>query len=253
MTTQDFNSATLRPYAANVSEKYIVIDSEKLVNELTQRGFILRDIKRAKSGKGRHTIRMRTQEPVVVNDETLYPEIVIRNSYDKKCSFTVQTGIFRMVCSNGLTIRVPGTIGEMYKTRHMGDPAKMAEEIALEFSKNIGGVWQAHQVLAAKKLTDKQKIALAIRAAEIRWKKAFTADEAKKLLAVARPEDRGNDAWHIFNVLQEHVINGGVQLEGMKRVPRPINLARVNDIINDELFEAVYSMATTGTISPLNN
>lgn len=232
-----------------VSDRYVIIDSEKLINELTKRGFILRDIKQAKSGQGRHVVRMRTEAATEINGEKLFPEIIIMNSYDRKCGFSVETGIFRLVCSNGLTVRVPGTNGDFYKTTHIGEPAKMAEEITVRFTENLEHVFGVHKVMAAKKLTDKQKIALAIRAAEIRWNETFTPAEAKKLLAAARPEDKGNDAWRVFNVLQEHTVMGGVQLEGMKRVPKPVNRARANYQINLELFEAAYEMATTGTLS----
>lgn len=249
--TKTFKPSDVAAYRSEkVSDRYVIIDSEKLINELTKRGFILREIKQAKSGQGRHVIRMRTETATEINGEKLYPEIIIMNSYDRKCGFSVETGIFRLVCSNGLTVRVPGTNGDFYKTMHMGEPAKMAEEMTARFTENLERIFGVHKMMVAKKLTDKQKIELAMRAAEIRWNKEFTRDEAKKLLAAARPEDKGNNAWLVFNVLQEHTVNGGVQLDGMKRVPKPVNRARANYQINLELFEAAYEMATTGKLSP---
>lgn len=244
------SAANVAPYKSDVSDRYIVIDSQKLVMELENRGFILREIKQAKTGKGRHVIRMRTENFTEVNGEKLFPEIIIMNSYDRKCAFSVETGIFRLVCSNGLTVRVPGTEGDFYKCAHLGNPAKIAEEITLRFTEDLHKVFGVHKLMCEKKLTDKQKVALAVRAAEIRWNKTFTPAEAKKLLAAARPEDKGNDAWRIFNVLQEKVITGGTQLDGMKRVPKAVNRARANYQINLELFEAAYEMATTGKMSP---
>ena len=91
-------------------------------------------------------------------------------------------------------------------------------------------------------MTEKQAIDLAMKAAEIRWKKAFSRSEARKLLKAARPEDRGLSAWHVFNRLQEAVINGGTQLEGMKRMPKPVTQVRTHGLINDQIFSAVYEM-----------
>lgn len=250
---KEFRPSDVAAYRANnVSDRYIIIDTEKLIIELQKRGFVLRDIKQAKSGQGRHVVRMRTENFTEINGEKLYPEIIIQNSYDKKCAFSVETGIFRLVCSNGLTIRVPGTVGDFYKCTHLGEPAKMAEEITVKFTQSLESVWGVQRTMSEKKLTDKQKIDLAMRAAEIRWKKTFTRAEAKKLLAAARPEDKGNSAWLVFNVLQEHVINGGVQLDGMKRMPRAVNRARTHALINSQLFEYAYEMATTGKVSPFN-
>ena len=197
--------------------------------------------------KGRW-FRLRLRE---INGEKLFPEIVFQNSYDRKCSFSVEMGIFRLVCSNGLTVRVKGTEGQMYKTRHLGEPAKMASDITVEFTKNLENVWNIHRTLTAKKLTNKQMIELAMRAAELRFKKTFTATEAKKLLTVKRDDDKGNSAWHIFNVLQENTVMGGVQLEGQKRTPKPVERPRTLAVLNQQLFDAAFEMATTGRLAPL--
>jgi hypothetical protein len=245
------STLTLAPIAnANVSEKYVTINTENVVKELEKRGFILREIKQAKTGKGRHVVRMRAKIEKTVNGETMFPEIVIMNSYDKKCGFSVEFGIFRLVCSNGLTVRVPGTESTGYKTRHIGHPAQIAADVAVQFAENLEKIWGVHETMTAKKLTDKQMIALAMRAAEIRWNKTFTKAEAAKLLSTKRTDDEGNDAWRVFNVLQENTINGGVQLEGMKRVPKPVNVPRDHYRINVELFDAAFEIATVGKLSP---
>mgnify|MGYP001175456237 CR=1 FL=1 len=245
------STAALAPIAnANVSDKYVTIDTQSVVNELTKRGFVLREIKQAKTGKGRHVVRMRAKTEKTINGETLFPELVIMNSYDKKCGFSVEFGIFRLVCSNGLTVRVPGTESAMYKTRHIGEPAKIAADVALQFAENLEKIWGVHETMTAKKLTDKQMIALAMRAAEIRWNKTFTKDEAAKLLQTKRTDDEGNSAWHVFNVLQENTINGGVQIGDMKRVPKPVNVPRAHYRINAELFDAAFEMTTRGKLSP---
>jgi len=244
------STASLAPYKNPVaSDKYVTINTESVVNELQKRGFVLREIKQAKTGKGRHIVRMRPQDFTVINGEKMFPEIVIMNSYDSKCSFSVEIGIFRLVCSNGLTVCVPGT-NSMYKTRHLGEPAKIAADIALQFAQNIDEIWKVHGKLTETKLTDKQMIALAMRAAEIRWNKTFTKKEAAKLLQTKRTEDEGNDAWRVFNVLQENTIGGGVQIGDMKRVPKTVNAPKMLFEVNTRLFNAVYEIAETGKLSP---
>jgi hypothetical protein len=249
---KDFTVSDLAPITADVSDKYVVIDSEILVNELQARGFVPHKIMRSKTGSRVHTVRMRTQNAVEINGEMLFPEVIIRNSYDKTCAFSVQTGIFRLVCSNGLTVRVKDTKGDFFKTRHIGNEAMLAAEIALEFSENLASVWQVQELLVKKELSDDQMIKLAMRAARIRWQQEFTPEQAAVLLAVARPEDAGNSAWHVFNRLQENTLKGGVKIGEMKKTPRPIGKAKTHADINDQIFDAVYEMVTTDDLVAMN-
>lgn len=243
--TTEFNASSVAPTTGNnVSDKYVVINSERLICELQKRGFILRHILQPKTGRGFHTVRMRSETAYTCSGETLYPEIVFRNSYDKTSAFSCEIGIFRLVCSNGLTIRANEYGGTSFKTKHIGNEAKIAEQIALEFIQNLPAVWQVQERLALTKLTEKQAIDLAMKAAEIRWKRTFSRAEARKLLKTARPEDKGRSAWQVFNVLQEKIVNGGseTQLEGMKRAPKPITQVRTHGLVNEQLFTAVYEM-----------
>ncbi len=246
---QNFSSIYAPAENMSVSEKYVTIDSGKIVEELVKKGFVLREIKQAKTGRGRHIIRMRANgERISPAGETLYPELIIMNSYDKKCSFSVRFGIYRLVCSNGLTIAVPGT-ESVYLCRHMGEPAKIAEEIAVQFAEQMETVFAVQNKFEKKQLTENQAINLAMRAAEIRWQKSFTREEAKKLLETARPEDDGLNAWVIFNKLQERLINGGIKIGDMKKTPKAVNVPRENHRINLELFESAYEMVTKGRLT----
>lgn len=246
-------ASAVAPIQANVSEKYVVINTQNVITELEKRGFTLSNIKQQKNGKGRHVVRMRSAHEKTINGETMFPEIIISNSYDKKCAFSVEFGIFRLVCSNGLTIRVDGTAGSMYKTRHLGEPAKIAEEISLQFAGQIDKIWGVHERMNRTILTDDQKIDLAMQAAQIRWNRSFSKDEAKKLLKTNRTEDEGNEAWLIFNVLQENIIKGGIQLEGMKRTPKPVSNPIQNYQMNQDIFKAVYSMTLNNSYQLLES
>ena len=240
----------LAPNPQNVSDKYVVIDSQKLVNELQARGFELRSIMARATGTGQHVIRMRAANDYKApNGETLFPEVVIKNSYNGKSSFCVQMGIFRLVCSNGLTI-LDNSFGSFtMKTRHVGDEAKLAEQITFDFIENLASVWQVQERMATKILTEKQAIQLAMKAAEARWKKTFTAEEAAVLLKVARPEDAGLDAWSVYNRLQENVLNGGIKVGDMKREPKAINYAKKHAKVNEAIFEAAYALVEPNKVS----
>jgi len=243
MANSNFKLDLVAPNTYNVSEKYVVINSQKLINELQARGFELRSLMARKSGRGQHVIRMRAADAFTApNGETLFPEIVIKNSYNGKSSFQVQMGIFRLVCSNGLTILDNSFGSYTMKTRHFGDEAKLAEQITFDFIERLASVWAVQERMATKVLTEKQAIQLAMKAAEARWKQKFTAQQAAALLKVARPEDDGLNAWAVYNRIQENVLGGGIQLEGMKKTPKALTAAYRHAKVNEAIFAAAYAL-----------
>lgn len=233
----------------NASTKYVPIDSEKLIDAICSQDlpgglqFELRSVTGAKSRKRsgqKHLIRLKTTKPVDIGGDECYPEIVIINSYDRSSPFRVEIGLFRMVCSNGMIVKSKDFGG--FKTRHMGDEARQAQEIVEKFIQHLPEVISMQRKLSETILTEEQAIEFAMKAAQIRWNRSFSADDAQKLLEVARPEDGGMSAWTVFNRVQEKMLNGGVKLEGMKRTPRA--LRRVDAIFqtNNQLAELIGEM-----------
>lgn len=259
-TAQNFNLDRIAPKTYNVSEKYVVIDSQKLVNELQKRGFELRSLMARANGRGVHVIRMRAADSYTApNGETLYPEIVLKNSYNGKSSFQIQMGIFRLVCSNGLTILDNSFGSYTARVRHFGNEATLADEITLQFVERLTSIWQVQERMASKVLTEKQAIQLAMKAAEARWQKEFTAQQAAALLKAARPEDEGMDAWRVYNRIQENVLNGGIEIEGMKATPKALTAAKRHAKVNEAIFEAAYALVepksrkSAATVEPVQN
>jgi hypothetical protein len=247
----NFQISALAPIEAKRSDKYVVIDTSKVVENLLTMGFEVREILRSKNGKGVHRVRLRTNTPFVNSrGEILFFEITLLNSYDKSCFFRVKVGIFRQICTNGLCIQVDG-MGDEYVVRHMGTEAEIAEGIAIRAAEIAPKVFEVQETLATTVLTDRQIIDLAVRTAEIRFQKKFTRNQVRQLLDVARPEDDGRDAWAIFNVLEEKIIKGGIKLEGQKRTSRPITRGKVAQVVGEKLFESVLEMATVGKLSPM--
>jgi hypothetical protein len=92
----NFQISALAPIEAKRSDKYVVIDTSKVVENLLTMGFEVREILRSKNGKGVHRVRLRTNTPFVNSrGEILFFEITLLNSYDKSCFFRVKVGIFR--------------------------------------------------------------------------------------------------------------------------------------------------------------
>lgn len=234
-----------------MSKHYVSMDTQVMVQtllDLKSKGnpvFELRSIQARKSKKGAlrgvHIVRVKTIMPYEINGETLFPEIVIHNSYDGSCPLKVDMGVFRLVCTNGLVIK-SADLGSI-KIRHMGTPQEVAFDVVKQFAANLPKFTTAQEVLVNKVLTDDQMIDFAMKAAELRWKSAFTREEAEKLLEVARPEDEGSNLWVVMNRVQEKLMAGGIKTKSMKRTARRVLNGVVDVEMNSKLFELATEFA----------
>jgi hypothetical protein len=228
-----------------MSAKYVVMDTEKLVNyllSLTSKGepvFELREIRnnRSKKGAGRgvHTVKLQMRVPYQIGKDIVYLELIIMNSHDGSSPLRVEIGIFRQVCTNGLCVKMKD-LGEII-IRHMGTPQEAAFQIVKEMAAQLPQVINAHAALTKRILSEEETIEFAMKAAQVRWNREFTPEDAKILLEVARPEDAGMNMWEILNRVQEKVVNGGIKLTGMKRHAKAIIRGAEDVRVNGELFK----------------
>ncbi len=222
--------------AESVSSRYTPVSTNELVAALESRGFTFRSIKGGYNNKKGHTtkhvVRMTYNRRIQVNNDWMAPEIVISNSFDARSALRVEMGIFRVVCSNGLTIKLED-FGTIY-LRHLGDADEMAMEILDTMLANIEKITGLVEEMYQKVLTEEEAIELAMAAAAERWKKAFTRDQAKVLLQVARPEDDGLELFKVMNRIQENALtNSSLRVNNRKvrMINNPTNYERVNSKI----------------------
>lgn len=192
-----------------------------------------------KNGRGIHTVRIKTRKAFMINGEEQFPEVVIINSYDGSSPLKIMCGIFRLVCSNGLVIKTKD-FGEM-RQRHMKTEEEIVMEIAAGFAKTATQAINLQSRLAETNLNQVQIKEFAKQAARLRWDKIAEDAEYEDLVKVTRPEDEGNDIWKVFNRIQEKMMNGGVKLNGMKRMAKPIENAAKDIWLNEELFSLAMS------------
>lgn len=222
----------------NVSNKYTKISTNELCAALVKEGFELSKVMQGTGKKsGFHIVRMKWNQEMTVNGDKMFPEIVIENSFNGKHAFKVKAGIFRLVCTNGLTIAVE-EFGE-FKIRHTGTADKMAKEITMEFAKRIPQIISTVEKMQEKTLTEEQAIEFALKAAKTRWDKEFTPQQAKQLLKAARPEDGGYGLWEVFNRVQENVLNG-TKVEGVRASNKAIKAPKRYENINAEIFQSAF-------------
>ncbi len=242
---------SLIPAIHGRSEKYVAIDSNQLVDELTKNGFQLRQVSASKSrtAKGQmHLIRMTAPKGFGTEEDSAYPELIIRNSYDGSSPFVVSLGLFRQVCSNGLTIKT-ADFGD-FKTRHIGEPAKIAKQLTMEFCDKLPEVYTQYQRLTGTIWTEEQVKEFAMKAAKLRSTAQFTDNDIEQLLASTRSEDEGNTVWAVFNRVQEKLQNGGYKLEAEKRTKKEVRNPWAIKNLNSGLFDIVAEMLDEGNNEP---
>ena len=146
-------------------------------------------------------------DEIVINGEdgdTVFPQILLTNSHDAKNAFSFTAGLFRLICSNGLVISTK-EFGSV-KVRHMGYDFSKVQETINEIVLQLPLTVDSMNKMKSTELNQEKMVEFAEKALNSR----FTEDELKRieidideLLNPVRDEDKGNDFWSVFNVVQE--------------------------------------------------
>jgi hypothetical protein len=198
-----------------MSERYLFVSTYDMLVPMLDQGYIITSAtQRSTRSNGRdpnftrHMLRLRAPnvKPTVGD---VVPECVISNAHDGQAKVKVLAGLFRFICSNGLAIAWPGmSVSSTF--RHIGEASIVREAIgeAIDVSKKSIKVVSS---MTKKKLTHKQQIGFASKAADLVW------DEQKfdpaLLLEAHRSEDEGDDVWRVYNRIQENLTRGGVRFK----------------------------------------
>lgn len=155
-----------------------------------------------------HIVRLRNdllKTPVVGE---YHPEIVLKNSHMGTSSFKLMCGVYRLVCSNGMTV---GETWRSHTVRHVGFTTEKAEGAIKLTTALLPEVIDAVESMRAISLNDSEREVFAKSAIELlkgddnQW-----AIEPRRILEVRRWADRKDTSlWGTFNVVQENVIKGG--------------------------------------------
>jgi len=187
------------------------------------------------AGRGIHIARIRMTKPYILDGDTLFPELIIKNSYDGSCQLVVEMGIYRQVCTNGLCVKHKD-LGEI-KIRHMKTAFDAVIDMVRGFAANLPKFIDLQQKMVATTLNEIQITEFAKKATRIRWDKVAENADFEMVTETVRPEDEGNSLWKVFNVVQEKLLQGGIKLEGMRKTGRKVGNASEDLRINQELFE----------------
>ena len=202
------------------------------------------DAKQVKARKGegyqKHLVVFRNNEIEITAEDgdNVFPQILLTNSHDGKNAFTFTAGLFRMVCENGLV--VSSREFENMKIRHYGYSFEELQDtikaMVEKFTLTVESLNKFRQVeLSQEQCLDFAKKALEVRLGEL----DNIQIDYQDLLTPTRSEDRGNDLWSVYNVIQEKVIHGMFNYKyGVKsRKARKIKNFKQDLVINERLYD----------------
>lgn len=201
------------------AEKFQVIPTHQLLDGLQKEGFVpvrvqvggSSDVEKRAFTK--HLIRFRRQGDLTgapkVGDS--HPEVVLLNAHDGTSSYQIHAGLFRLVCTNGLTVS-DANFGSV-KVGHSGRGVldKVIEGTYTVLDNAVQALDRAQELRSVVLSQDERRIfgeaALRLRFDEETLPTDITG------LEVTRPRreaDLGNDLWLTFNKAQENLVRGGL-------------------------------------------
>tara|TARA_R110001606_G_scaffold360941_1_gene513983 strand:+ start:80 stop:895 length:816 start_codon:yes stop_codon:yes gene_type:complete len=245
---------TMKADKSSTTKHYVHIPTEKVIDDMSTLGWNVVDAKqvqaRKNSGYQKHMVVFGNDDLVVEgkDGDTVMPRILMTNSHDGKNSFQFQAGLYRLVCSNGLVI-ADAEFANM-KIRHMGYDLSELSTVISEIVEKLPLTVECMNKLKAKKLSEEEKIAFAKEALQTRVSKnqlsTYSAEDILELITPTRIEDKGDDMWSVFNVVQEKIVHGMYEVYGVGgkvRKARKIKNFKQDTKVNQELYNLALSYA----------
>ena len=164
-----------------------------------------------KKGFQKHIVRFRHERDTGKDSlGVAIPEIILRNAHDGTSGIMLWAGIFRGVCTNGLTVCDASfeKISIPHRGKYIKNQVIDAAFTVVQFAERaLEGVenWSKMQMPYAHQLEFARK-ALELRFEDPEKSPVVAGD----LLQVRRYEDKGEDLWSIFNRVQENITRGGI-------------------------------------------
>ncbi|MDO5897227.1 DUF932 domain-containing protein [Agrobacterium sp. Azo12] len=226
------------------SERFMPIPTIEVLRGLKDEGFVPVGVKQSASrtpGKAdftKHLIRMRrVGDGKVYNVGDTVCEILLKNANDGTSAYELLAGLFRIRCLNSLVTQT-GTI-DAIKVRHSGNVRDKVIEGTYKVLNEAERTLVAPQDWSTHILNRDEQLALAEAAHVLRFGDAdgnvATPIQPQKMLGIRRTDDKSNDLWTTWNVVQENTIKGGLRGQGRDDLGRPrrVKSRAVNGIDQD--------------------
>lgn len=255
LTTADLNRLAPSIFATQpidgVTDRYSFLPTISAVETMAGMGFLPVRASQSTSRTPdrrvfcRHMLRFRHVDHLDADLHEEVAEIVLSNSHDRSAAYSLSAGIFRTVCSNGLTIQ-SSDFGS-FSIRHKGkDTRKAIEDATHEIVSHMPRVFETVSQWKQIILPRWRQIEMAREAWAL---KPCESIKPVALLTARRPadytdEDASRDLWRTLNVCEENLIRGGLvarNSRGRQIRTRPIKSVSADLSIHRRLWEIAQS------------
>lgn len=204
------------------SERFQPIPTIEVLRGLMREGFAPVGARQSRSRDEsrrdftKHMIRLRRLDAAKQYEvgDTVF-EIILKNANDGTSAYDLMAGLFRIRCTNSLVSQT-ATLDSL-KVRHTGTAEAVRDKVidgTYEVLKGAEAALAAPADWGSIQLNRDEKLILAEAAHTLRFDDAGTnaaqAIKPESFLHTRRADDRVNDLWTQFNVIQENTIKGGL-------------------------------------------
>ncbi len=202
--------------SVKTSDRYTFVPTINVVDILRNQGWSpvqafesrVRNVER--QGFQKHSIRFAKLDDSALIAGDTRPEILLTSAHDGTAAFNFHAALFRMICSNGMV--VADTTFQKIGVKHVGFAEGDVIDATYRIVEDVPKIADSVENFRAIDLNSDEQLVFAEAALKLRW--ADTGTEpvtADKLLGTRRYDDKGQDLWHTFNVVQENLIKGGAR------------------------------------------
>lgn len=231
------------------SNQYTHISTREVLRAMWKAGFRPYEVRESgardesKLGFTKHLVRFRHLDHALARAGDSIREVILLNSHDGSSSYRLMSGLFRLVCSNGLVV-CDGEMSDI-KIPHRGHIENQVIEGSYKILEDGRRVDTHMHAMQAIPLNYGQRLGFAEQALRLRYGSETPPITVEQALVPRRPADKRNDLWTTFNVVQENLIErGGIQYmhrnERTRRTTwrqtRPINGIGENVSLNQQLW-----------------
>lgn len=252
ITLDKFASVNQVQAGPRTSDRYKFIPTMQALTVLADYGWQpvaameARTRKEENQGYQKHAIRLmndRFNKEMMVG--STLPQLMLTNSHAGTSCFELSLAFFEKVCTNGLCV-YRGDASTI-RVRHMGYEDLKMEGAVREMVGQMPETLALTDTFKQMQLAPAERLALAEAAIELRWNGEEYAVDPQSLLYTRRAAERDPNLWNTFNVVQEHVIKGGVPQRnvkaGSKQYGKTSRARKVNSVSeNIKLNRALWAL-----------
>jgi hypothetical protein len=175
-------------------------------------------------------------------------DLVLFNSHDRGCAFKLIASVWRQICGNGLMV---ASEFANFSHKHIGFKPDNFVHSAGEIASAAGTIADRVDEMKVIEMTQDERGIFAQAAHNLIYNEPEQAPvQPHQLLDERRYDDKGNDLWTTFNVVQENVMRGGLKgttigSNGRRRrtTTRPVKALDRNIKLNQALWVLTEKMA----------